>query len=292
MSPNAARSVSAFTFHPSFVYAFNSVLGKRPFWQNLMDFNSLCSSLWIFIGDLNCVLRAKEKINGANITPYETKDLFDCYGLVTTYTNRVVGEFIRYFEDLLGFSKSCDLIDLNVLRSRPCISTDQTAFLSSNISCEEIKSTLFSIGDEKASGLDGYSACFFKKAWLIMDEQFTEAIHEFFSSGFLLKQLNHSVIFFVLKSKHANTVGEFRRIAYCNVAYKSISKVLASRLTAVLPSIIDHAQFALVKGMSLMANVHLAQELLCNYNHKRISPRCLIKVDLCKTFDICKAFDS
>lgn len=81
---------------------------------------------------------------------------------MTTSTNQVAGEFIRYFEDLLGSSKSCDPIDLNVLSFGPCISLDQAAFLSSSISSEEIKSSLFSIGDEKASGPDGYSSCFFK----------------------------------------------------------------------------------------------------------------------------------
>ena len=492
--------ISGCSFQASFVYAFNSVLGRRSLWQNLTDFGASCSVPWTVMGDFNCVLNASEKINGADITPYETEGLSDCClstgltdlaslgcfftwtnnsvcskldrvlinqywassnllghakflpagclsdhspyivsflqqrspqnkpfrffnmwsdhtdflstvssvfhqhipgskqfsfckklkqlkaplkrlnvkhfshistrvlkadkeleeaqislnahpqdqalqariammrkhslflkeaersfyqqqakcnylhlsdkctkffhaivkrnskrnfiaaisradGSVTSSTEEVAGEFIHFFEGLLGSSKTCEAINPHILCSGPSISAAQAAFLSSNISNDEIKSALFSIGDEKAPGPDGFSACFFKKAWPIIGDQFSEAIHEFFSSGSLLKQINHSLIVLVPKTKLANSVGDYRPIACCSVVYKVISKILASRLASVLDSIIDGAQSAFVKGRSLMENVHLAQELLRNFSRKRISPRCLIKVDLRKAFD-------
>lgn len=32
-------------------------------------------------------------------------------------------------------------------------------------------------------------------------------------------------------------------------------------------------------------NIHLAQELLRQYNHKSVAPRCLLKIDLRKAYD-------
>jgi len=82
---------------------------------------------------------------------------------------------------------------------------------------------------------------FCKKAWYIVGDLFYHAIQEFFSSGNLLKKINHSVIVLVPKSSHAVFVGDFRPIACCNVIYKVIVKILMLRLALLLGLIIDHA---------------------------------------------------
>jgi len=56
-------------------------------------------------------------------------------------------------------------------------------------------------------------------------------------------------------------------------------------MVPVLNSIVDQAQAAFVEGRSIADNVHLVQELLQKYCHKRISPRCILKVDLSKVYD-------
>lgn len=35
----------------------------------------------------------------------------------------------------------------------------------------------------------------------------------------------------------------------------------------------------------MMENIHLAQELLRQYNRKRVAPRCLLNIDLQKAYD-------
>lgn len=81
------------------------------------------------------------------------------------------------------------------------------------------------------------------------------------------------------------TVGDYRPIACCNVLYKIITKILANRLAPALDSVIHEAQAAFVQGRSLAENVLLAQELIRQYNRKRVSPRCVIKVDIKKAYD-------
>lgn len=107
-----------------------------------------------------------------------------------------------------------------------------------DIFIEEIKEALFGIGDNKSPGPDGYTSCFFKSTWGCIEHDFVETIMEFFSSGSILKQINHAVIV-LPKSTHAPSIGDYRTISYCNVIYKVITKILASRLRPILEDIMD-----------------------------------------------------
>nr|GMC48988.1 orf129a gene product [Ipomoea batatas] len=56
-------------------------------------------------------------------------------------------------------------------------------------------------------------------------------------------------------------------------------------MAVVLPDLIDPAQGAFVKGRSISENILVAQELIRGYARKRISPRCMIMVDIRKAYD-------
>ncbi|KAL2472429.1 Uncharacterized protein Adt_40565 [Abeliophyllum distichum] len=124
------------------------------------------------------------------------------------------------------------------------LSQEQAAALVREISSHEIKEALFDIGEDKSLGPIGYTSCFFKKAWHTIGEDFCVAIKEFFTSSLLLKQINHMIIALIPKSGHATTVGDYRPIACCNVIYKVIAKILASRLALILDNLVDQAQSA------------------------------------------------
>ncbi|XP_057478787.1 uncharacterized protein LOC130766107 [Actinidia eriantha] len=95
--------------------------------------------------------------------------------------------FIEFYKNLLGSSSSCTPIDRNVLLGGRLVNDDQATALICAITDKEIKDSLFSIGDDKAPGPDGYFALFFKRAWSIIGKDFCEAIKEFFSLGQILK---------------------------------------------------------------------------------------------------------
>ena len=69
---------SSISFFISFIYAFNSIVGRRPLWDNLRRFSSSIASPWILLGDFNNVLGCDEKTNGLPITMYEIKDFKEC----------------------------------------------------------------------------------------------------------------------------------------------------------------------------------------------------------------------
>lgn len=85
---------------------------------------------------------------------------------------------------------------MKVIQCGPCLNTNSHKLLLAPMSQDDIRKALFNIDNDKAPGLDGHSS-FFKKTWDIIGEDFCNAIQDFFSSGELLKQVNHSIIAFV-----------------------------------------------------------------------------------------------
>jgi hypothetical protein len=95
------------------------------------------------------------------------------------------------------------------------------------------------MGDDKAPGLDGYTFAFFKKAWNVVGGDFCSAIQDFFASGEIFRQINHSIIALVPKSTNTSSTTDYRPISCCNVTYKVIFKILTGGLAHVLNDIIS-----------------------------------------------------
>ncbi|CAH9085418.1 unnamed protein product [Cuscuta europaea] len=206
-------------------------------------------------------------------------------GNLTTSIDHVGNEFVKFFVDLFGTEMETFSIDQTVLGTGPLIEPSVHDSLLSPITNKEIKDALFDIGDDKAPGPDGYSSAFFKKNWNIVGEDVIRSTKEFFNSGRLLKQLNHTVIALIPKTSHSPRVSDYRPISCTNVLYKIITKIIAARMIPTLAGLINKAQGAFVDGRLMFDNIFLAQELVRGYNRKRISPRCMIMVDLRKAYD-------
>jgi mannosylglycoprotein endo-beta-mannosidase len=194
--------------------------------------------------------------------------------------------FVDYYSQLLGTSKGTLPLDVNVIQHGPCLDTASISSLLAPVSDADIKHALFAIADDKAPGPDGFSSCFFKKSWDVVGQDFCLAMRDFFESGALLKQINHCIIALIPKSANASSTSDFRSISCCNVIYKVINaKILAVRLSHALATIISPMQNAFLGGRLMADNIHLVQELLRNYERKRTSPRCMMKIDFRKAFD-------
>ncbi|XP_010670394.1 uncharacterized protein LOC104887462 [Beta vulgaris subsp. vulgaris] len=150
---------------------------------------------------------------------------------------------------------------------------------------EDVKRAIFDIEDNKASGPDGYSSCFFKEAWPCSGGDVIEAILNFFQSCKLLKQINATTLCLIPKVEQPTDVSQFRPIACYNVIYKAISKMLCSRLKKVLPTLIDQVQSAFVENRVILHNIFICQDMLKGYKRKNLLARCTPKVDLKKAYD-------
>ena len=206
-------------------------------------------------------------------------------GVRSTSSSQVSDAFVHFYKGLLGTKGGCIELNRDMVAQGKKLDPEQAQILIHPVTEEEIKKALFSIGDDKAPGPDGYSSYFFKKAWDIVGRDFVAAVMEFFSSGHILRQINHSVLALIPKSKDSDRVEDYRPIACCNVIYKVISKIIALRLAPALTSIVDLAPAAYVQNRKMIDNIYLLQELLRQYGRKRTSPRCMLNVDLRKAFD-------
>lgn len=174
--------------------------------------------------------------------------------------------------------------DFDILFDFKCSPEQNSSFLK-EYSEADVKEAFFSMPKNKTGGLDGYSAEIFTSTWSVIGPEITEAVLEFFKSGCLLKQWNAANLVLIPKKPNASTPTDFRPISCLNTTYKVISKMLASRLKAILPLMISKLQSAFLPGRLLAENVLLATDLVNGYNSQSLSPRGMLKVDLRKAFD-------
>ncbi|KAL0354139.1 UNVERIFIED_CONTAM: hypothetical protein Sangu_0995200 [Sesamum angustifolium] len=115
------------------------------------------------------------------------------------------------------------------------------------------------IEEDKAPRPDGFSSGFYKAAWLIVGEEISKAIMDFFTIG--------------------------RPISCYNGIYKVITKIIVCRIREILDLLISPSQNAFVSSRLISDNVLLAQELFSGYNQCRLPPRCALKGDIRKAYD-------
>ncbi|KAL2251946.1 UNVERIFIED_CONTAM: hypothetical protein Sindi_2316900 [Sesamum indicum] len=209
-------------------------------------------------------------------------------GNIHTEQGEIVHEFISYYQNLLGGTRRNVPVDIRYLRpwARHILTDEETGLLLLPFSPDDVKQAVFDIAEDKAPGPDGFSSGFFKAAWPVVGDEVTRAVLDFFATGKLLKQTNCTLLALIPKVHTPMSVGDFRPISCCNVLYKIIAKLLVQRLSGVLDKIISPCQAAFIPGRSIGDNIMLAQELFTGYNQIRLPPRCAMKVDIRKAYDM------
>ncbi|KAJ9541060.1 hypothetical protein OSB04_027566 [Centaurea solstitialis] len=171
----------------------------------------------------------------------------------------------------------------NVIREKR---NAQTIYSPRPVMHEEIKDAIFHIGNNKAVGPHRFSSKFSKAAWDVIGLDLLVVVHNFFYRGHLLKEQNHTLICLLPKVPNATSVGDFRPIACCNVLYKCLSKVIVGRMKPYLDGIVNKAQSAFIPGRHILDNIPTVQELVVGYQAYSGPPRCSLKIDLCKAYDM------
>lgn len=116
---------------------------------------------------------------------------------------------------------------------------DVCAQLVAPVSGHEIYEALLSLPNGKVSGPDGYTKEFYVGAWSLISRDFITAIQSFFLFGFLPTGINATSLTIIPKTGNTQMMKDFRPIAFCNLLYKVISKVLANRLKLIFPEAIE-----------------------------------------------------
>lgn len=122
------------------------------------------------------------------------------------------------------------------------------------MSCDdiEIRSTIFSITPLKAPGTDGLHAIFYQSQWDIVGPSFCRFIKDIFSCGKVLEEINTTLLVLVPKNDNPTSLKMFRPISLCTVAYKTVTKIIASRLQMLLSQLIDIIKLVLFQVDTLL----------------------------------------
>lgn len=112
---------------------------------------------------------------------------------------------------------------------QPRISDEMNAKLQEPYSMEEVRAALFQMHPDRAPSIDGFSALFYQKFWLVIKKDVCEEILNFLNNDFLNSTINVTQIILIPKKLNSERVEDFRPISLCNVVMKMITKVLANR---------------------------------------------------------------
>ncbi|GJY65266.1 sodium/hydrogen exchanger 6 [Tanacetum coccineum] len=169
--------------------------------------------------------------------------------------NQVSGAFVKHYNQFHGAEGVSNPLDAHDLFIR-VLDNSKADCMVRDVTDDEIKSVMFSMGDDRAPGPDGFTTTFFKKAWDMVGGDITCAIRDFFLQW---------------------------PISCCNVLYKCISKIIANRVKEGLGDIVSINQSAFVPGRRIFDNILLTQELMRNYHRRRGPPRI---INLCFADDL------
>lgn len=111
------------------------------------------------------------------------------------------------------------------------------------------------------------------------------AITDFFLGTQLPTGISAAILILILKKYKPTDCQDFRPISLCNFSHKVISKILADRLSVMLPFIISREQTEFVKGRSMHENISLAHEMIATIDNKVARGNIAIKLDMAKAYD-------
>lgn len=168
----------------------------------------------------------------------------------------------------------------------PILDSVSLGTLEVDITNDDIKSALFSMGSLKVSGPDGFHALFYQSQWETIGTDVCNWVHGVFSNQSISSNINKTFLVLIPKTKFPESMGQLRPISLCNVLYKVVTKVIVNRLKPVFPSLIALNQVSFVAGRWIKDNIVIAQEVVHSMPTKKGKKSWMvIKVDLEKAYD-------
>ncbi|XP_071730763.1 uncharacterized protein [Rutidosis leptorrhynchoides] len=164
------------------------------------------------------------------------------------------------------------------------LSTTQAGTLIEAFSPEEIKKAIWSCSSDKSPGPDGFSFKFCKHFWSLISNDVIDMVRNFQDLCVIQRGCNSSFFSLIPKKDSPVSIQDYRPISLIGVQYKIIAKLLATRLSSVIGSVISPEQSAFIKERQILDGPLIVNEVVdwCKRKKKKAM---LFKVDFDKAFD-------
>ncbi|GJV26891.1 RNA-directed DNA polymerase, eukaryota, reverse transcriptase zinc-binding domain protein [Tanacetum coccineum] len=149
---------------------------------------------------------------------------------------------------------------------------------------QEVKLAVWSCGNDKTPGPDGFSFALFKRRWDVFKNDIMDLVKEFMESSYIPSGCNSSFITLIPKVSSPMVVNDFRPISPIGIQYKIIAKLLALRLARVVDTVVSVEQTTFIKGRQILDDPLLVNELVDWYKKKK-KKMMILKIYFEKAFD-------
>ena len=171
-------------------------------------------------------------------------------------------------------------------KTLPKISLAQSQECDRRISKEEVRNILFhGLNRKKSPGNDGLTVGLLQVLWELLEPYFMDCIHEAIEKGELSNSQRQGIVKLIeKKGTDRRHIENWRPISLLNVDTKIYSKILATRIKVVLPSIISEEQTAFISGRYIGEGTQLIQGIIDHFENTD-NAGMLVAIDFRKAFD-------
>ncbi|VFQ83427.1 unnamed protein product [Cuscuta campestris] len=205
-------------------------------------------------------------------------------GTYTSHTEEIGNTFLSHFQNILGME--CNSIPESTLVNIPTLITaEDNSLLVELPEEEEIWEAVWALNPNSSAGPDGYNGQFFRQAWHIIRADVIKACQEFFLGIPVPKAFGSTQIILIPKKEGAAAIGDYRPISLSTFMSKIITKILANRLSRLLPKIISSEQAGFQNGKGVEEQILLTNELVHSIENSSRGGNVIVKLDMEKAFD-------
>lgn len=188
-----------------------------------------------------------------------------------------------YAPDLIRKSITQKFLDKLYL---PSVTPSQLKTLNAPISISEISKTIRLLAPNKAPGADGFTGEFYKTLCETIKPTLLSVNNGIWTCGPYLPTGNQVIIKLLSKKRKISPLGSYRPISLLNLDIKILSKIAATRLMNIIPSLIHPTESGFVKVRSATLIIRKVMMVL---EHAKINPGkefSIITLDAENAFDV------
>ncbi|GBG78683.1 hypothetical protein CBR_g27907 [Chara braunii] len=165
------------------------------------------------------------------------------------------------------------------------LTAEQSVRLKEEITLQEIKTALSDLPKNKAAGPDGMPMDHLQAASDVIGPLLLEICNSFFKDAQVPPEgFGEANIILLYKKGNPTEIRNWRPVSLLSAPYKLYAKVLANRLTAVLPGLVHPTQTGFVPARQILTNVIMVREVLERATEQE-PPLAVMLLDFEKAYD-------